>query len=206
MLLKACEKFGVHHDVKFNAKKSAVMVFRSKTMKDLGLPDLNMYGEKIQEVTKTKYLGHIITNDLADDADIDRQVKKLYAQGNSILRKFHMCSWDVKLTLFRAYCSPLYTAQLWWSHKRASINKLNVTYHNLFKMFLGLRKYESTSLLCTALDVQCCQAVIRRLIYSFMVRLAATKNSIITAMYATSMYYTSRIRKHWLHLLHTSSG
>ena len=43
-----------------------------------------MYGEKIQEVTKTKYLGHIITNDLANDADIDRQVKKLYAQDNSI--------------------------------------------------------------------------------------------------------------------------
>ena len=139
MLLKACEKFGVHHDVNFNAKKSAVMVFRSKTMKDLELPDLNMYGEKIQEVTKTKYLGHIITNDLTDDADIDRQVKKLYAQGNSILRKFHMCSWDVKLTLFRAYCSPLYTAQLWWSHKRASINRLKVTYHNLFKMFLNLQ-------------------------------------------------------------------
>ena len=182
------------------------MVFRSKTMKDLELPDLNMYGEKIQEVTKTKYLGHIITNDLTDDADIDRQVKKLYAQGNSILRKFHMCSWDVKLTLFRAYCSPLYTAQLWWSHKRASINRLKVTYHDLFKMFLGLPKYESTSLLCTALDVQCWQAVIQRLIYSFMVRLAATQNSIITAMYTTSMYYTPRIRKHWLHLLHTSSG
>ena len=178
MLLKACEKFGVHYVVKFNAKKSAVMVFRSKTMKDLVLPDLNMYGEKIQEVTKTKC--NIITNDLTDDADIDRQVKKLYAQGNSILRKFHMCSWDVKLTLFRAYCSPLYTAQLWWSHKRASINRLKVPCHNLFKMFLGLPKYESTSLLCTALDVQCCQAVIRRLIYNFiMVRLAATKNSII---------------------------
>ena len=31
-----------------------------------------------------------------------------------------------------------------------------------------------------------------------MVRLAATKNSIITAMYTTNMYYTSRIRKHIL--------
>ena len=156
MLLKACEKFGVHHDVKFNAKKSVVMIFRSKTMRDLVLPDLNMYGEKIQEVTKTKYLGLIITNDLTDDAHIDRQVKMLYAQG-----KFHMCSW-----------AP-----------RASINRLKVTYHNLFKMFLGLPKYESTSLLCTALDVQCCQAVIRRQIYSFMVRLAATKNNIITCSY-----------------------
>ena len=137
---------------------------------------------------------------------IDKLRSCMLMQGNSILRKFHMCSWDVKLTLFRASCSPLYTAQLWWSHKRASINRLKVMYHNLFKMFLGLPKYESTSLLCAALDVQCCQAVIRRLTYSFMVRLAATKNSIITAMYTTSMYYTSRIRKHWLHLLHTSSG
>ena len=30
-LLRECEKFGTRHDVKYNAKKSAVMIYRSMT-------------------------------------------------------------------------------------------------------------------------------------------------------------------------------
>ena len=32
-LLRECEKFGTRHDVKYNAKKSAVMIYRSMTLK-----------------------------------------------------------------------------------------------------------------------------------------------------------------------------
>ena len=35
-----------------------------------------------------KYLGHIIANDLHDDADISRQTRSLYARANMLLRKF----------------------------------------------------------------------------------------------------------------------
>ena len=88
----------------------------------------------------------------------------------------------------------------------STINRLYVSYHNLLKMFLGLPKYESTRLICMGLDVQCCQAVIRKLIYKFMSRLEASKNGIIVAVLESSIYYVSRIRKHLLNLLHISSG
>ena len=47
-----------------------------------------------------KYLGHIITDDGKDDKDILNACGQLYAQGNSLLRKFHMCTDRVKTKLF----------------------------------------------------------------------------------------------------------
>ena len=46
-------------------------------------------------------------------------------------------------------------------------------------MFLGMSKYESTSYLCTLFDIQCCQSVIRKLVYGFMCRLDSSVNYII---------------------------
>ena len=46
-------------------------------------------------------------------------------------------------------------------------------------MFLGMSKYESTSYLCTLFDIQCCQSVIRKLVYGFMCRLDSSVNCII---------------------------
>ena len=48
-------------------------------------------------------LGHIMSSDWKDDMDIMRQCKQIYAQGKTIVRKFHMCSDNLKITLFRTY-------------------------------------------------------------------------------------------------------
>ena len=42
-----------------------------------------------------------------------------------------------------------------------------------------MSKYESTSYLCTLFDIQCCQSVIRKLVYGFMCRLDSSVNYII---------------------------
>ncbi len=134
-------------------------------------------------VASYKYLGHYITDDLSDDDDINRQRRTLFVQGNIILRKFSMCSLGVKLTLFRTYCSPMYTVQLWWNYTKSTITKLQISYHNIFKMFLVVSKYESTSYLCTLFDIQCCQSVIINLVYDFICRLASSVNYIIKDIY-----------------------
>ena len=206
-LLRECEKFGTRHDVKYNAKKSAVMIYRSMTLKGCTISNFKLNGMILHMVASYKYLGHYITDYLSDDDDINRQRRTLFVQGNIILRKFNMCSLGVKLTLFRTYCSPMYTAQLWWNYKKSTITKLQIAYHNIFKMFLGMSKYESTSYLCTLFDIQCCQSVIRKLVYGFMCRLDSSVNCIIKGigLLATSLRYTSRIRKHWCSLLYINS-
>ena len=57
----------------------------------------------------------------------------------------------VRLALFRSFCSPMYTSQLWWNYKkcRPTVKRLLITYHNVFKMSIYMSKYESTSVLCT---------------------------------------------------------
>ena len=68
-----------------------------------------------------------------------------------------------------------------------------------------MSKYESTSYLCTLFDIQCCQSVIRKLVYGFMCRLDSSVNCIIKGILATSLRYPSSIRKHWCSLLYINS-
>ena len=180
------------------------MVFKTAEMRNLCVPNFNLSGACLSTSEGLKYLGHFILPSLEDDKDIARQTRKVFAQGNVILRRFHMCSAEVKLNLFRSFCSPMYTSQLWWSYKKSTIKKLHVSYHTILKLFLGFSKYESTSFVCTVFNVQCCQSIIRNLIHKFIVRLDKSCNEIIACLCKSSLMLTSRIRKHWCSLLHLS--
>ena len=77
----------------------------------------------------------------------------------------------------------MYTAHLWWKYRRATIIGLCTSYYNILKKFLGLSKYERTSMVCTLLNVQRCRAVIRGLVYSFWQRLRSCSNTLIVALW-----------------------
>ncbi len=93
-------------------KKSVAMIWRTKDNKDLNFPDLYLSGQDLNVYTTAKYLGHIINNNMSDD-NMYRQRRKLYAQTNMLVRKCYVCSDQVKINLFRAYCTSFYTAPLW---------------------------------------------------------------------------------------------
>ena len=76
--------------------------------------------------------------------------------------------------------------------KKITITKLQIAYHNMFNMFLGMSKYESTIYLCTVFDMQCCQSVIRKLVDGFMCRLDSYV--IVNDTQATGLRFSSRIR------------
>ena len=59
------------------------------------------------------------------DDDMTRQYKRIYAQGNTLIREFYMCTEDVNCTLFKSYCTSLYTCQLWYNYKSVSSRKYN---------------------------------------------------------------------------------
>ena len=82
LLLHVCGKYGLEHDIRFNSKKSAVIIFRNSFVKDFSYPSFVMNGESIKEVPFVKYLGHVISADMKDDLDIMRHCRQLYAQGS----------------------------------------------------------------------------------------------------------------------------
>ena len=180
------------------------MFIKPANMSDIQLPVFRINNEVIKVETDYTYLGHIICNTLADNLDIMKQRRKLYAQGNSIIRKFSMCTLQVKLTLFQSYCTPMYLAQLWTHYKQGTINKLYIAYHTVLKMFLGLSKWEHTRPICAMLNVQYCPALIRGYIYKFMCRLKISRNVLIQSILGTSCFFNSRLWKHWRKLLYTN--
>ena len=137
-LLCACEVYSLEHSIVYNSKKSTVLVCRNKAMTHAVCPSFIVNGDVIPESEKVKYLGHIICSDLSDDEDMMRQRRHLYAQGNAISRSFHMCSIAVKNTLFRTFCTPMYTCHLWWNYTAQSFDKLKVAFNNAFRMVQGI--------------------------------------------------------------------
>ena len=91
-LLEICEKYASENDIIFNTKKSVVLVRRSKLLKNALIQPFILCGEKLLEVNEVKYLGHYITADGKDEKDMIRACRQLYARGNSLIRKFHMCT------------------------------------------------------------------------------------------------------------------
>ena len=59
----------------------------------------------------------------------------MYTRVNMLIRKFHKCSTEVKIRLFRAYCICPYGAALWTRFAAESLNKFRRCYHKSIKMF-----------------------------------------------------------------------
>ena len=204
-LIETCHKFGSNNDIKFNTSKSAILPFLPEDKKKFKIPTLYLNNEQIPVVSSFKYLGHILTNKGSDDEDIGRQRKKIYAQGNSILRKFYMCSTEVKVTLFKSYCTSLYTAHLWTNYSNKAINDFYIAYHNVMKLFLGLPKREHNRPLCVLHEIPYGPALMGNLIFKFTRRLDNSENSILYTLNNSDCKYESPIRNKWKSLLYISN-
>ena len=196
-LLKTCEQFGLTHDVKYNSEKSSVMIKKSKALRDAQFGDFLVSGEIIPRKDTVKYLGHYICSDLSDDRDIKRQYQRLYGHANSLVRRFHMCSEQVKIKLFRAYCTPLYTSQLWFNYKQKTMRKLIVGYNNALRILLKLPWDCSASQMFAERHLPSAKALLRNLIYRFMKRLEVSSNALIIAIRNSDLHWSSRLKKHW---------
>ena len=151
---------------------------------------------------------HYSCADMKDDLDIMSQCRQLYAQGNVHIckrraraRRFHMCSDNVKVTLFRSYCSSLYTSQLWWKYRVNSIRKLYVAYNNAFRMLFRLPRDCRASGMFAVNNVMSCPALVRKLVFGFYKRVNPSQNCIGQAICGSDIWWKSSIRSNWHKLL-----
>jgi len=47
---------------------------------------------KLKFVSQFRYLGHVINDNLKDDDDIKREIKKLFVNTNTLVNRFQRCS------------------------------------------------------------------------------------------------------------------
>ena len=105
-------------------------------------------------------------------------------------------------TLFRSFCTPMYTCQLWWNFSVQSMHKLNVAYNNAFIFMHHLPTYGSASLMFVVNRVPNCRTVIRNRIYGFMKRLVSSSNALVLSTVTSDARFRSIIVRHWLKSLY----
>ncbi|PZC70507.1 hypothetical protein B5X24_HaOG215770 [Helicoverpa armigera] len=87
-LLAICEAYAKQHGLKYNSLKSEIMVFEARRNGTCEVFPNNIVlnGTALRMVFK-KYLGHVLTPDLRDNDDIERERRALAVRANMIARR-----------------------------------------------------------------------------------------------------------------------
>ena len=147
-MLKICDNYAKEFNVAFNAKKSKCLIVSShQSNRKFSCPVPHFYvgGNVIEIVNKWPHLGHIITDRLSDDIDVDSRRNSLIGQINNVLCYFHNLDSVTKTKLLKSYCSSFYGCELWdfwdggvdkfskaWRQGQRSVWKLPFDTHRRF--------------------------------------------------------------------------
>ncbi|XP_048479057.1 uncharacterized protein LOC125488972 [Plutella xylostella] len=181
-LLSICESYAEAHGLRYNAKKSELLVFKAGTKYYPDIPEVTLSGAPLKVVPRFKYLGHWVSESQSDDWDIERERRALAVRSNMLIRRFARCTKSVKITLFRAYCQSFYTCALWISFTQKAYNALRVQYNNAFRMLLGLPRYCSASGMFAEAHTDGFHAIMRKRVASLMRRVRASTNGLLTTI------------------------
>ena len=72
VLLSIWSTYGIEYDVMYNSTTSNVLVFRSKLLKNVHVPEFEINNTANDRVSMYKYIGHCINDELSDDDDMTR--------------------------------------------------------------------------------------------------------------------------------------
>ncbi len=128
---------------------------------------------------------------MTDDKDIERQCRMMYMQVNILLRKFSFCSDEVKVSLFKAYRTPLYAAHLWCNYRASSLQKLQVAYNDAMRILLRRPRWHGACEICVSVREITLKALLRNLMYRFICRLNASINEIIVGLSNIGLVHVS---------------
>ena len=142
-------------------------------------PTITLGRHQLQFVTEFPYLGHIISNDLNDNPDIEQKRRKLCALGNMVTRRFAFCNRDTKLALFRAYFYGIYGSPLWANHSQESLRRIRVVHNDILRRLTYTPRFHSASALFQECNLRCLKEIIRFSIASLVKRLQESENTLI---------------------------
>ena len=134
--LYICNEYAAEHQLIYNGSKSFSLCFKRKKSK-ISSPTIFLDQSKIPLVAQCRYPGTTISINNSD-LDLKRQMRKMYANDNLLLRKYSKCSVNGKCYLFKTHCSNLYCVPMWFDCTKTALIKLKVAYNNSLRRFMGL--------------------------------------------------------------------
>jgi len=131
-------------------------------------------------------------------------MKAVYAKGNILIRKFSLCSDEVKTQLFTSFCSNMYCSALWSHYKASSHKNVIVGYNNVYRYLLKVKGPCSISQLFLTNGVNTFKILFRKSVYSLLSRASASFNILVkTIVNSTYFIFESDLFKKWQSCLYT---
>ena len=196
-LIKNCTHYANDHHIIYNTKKTKFMCFKPKFYSDVEFPSCSLLGKPIKHVDTEKYLGVMISNNCKDEDDIRRQMRCIYAMGNTIIRHFRFCSENVKVCIFKTYMSNLYCCALWTRYTAALYDKIRISYKRVFRNLFNIDTFCSTTGKMTMYNISDFDTVVRKNILSLRNRVLSSNNVILSAITSAESFYSSQINVNW---------
>ncbi len=131
-------------------------------------------------------------------------LRSFYARSNTILRKFHYCSIDVKLLLLQAYCLPSYCSHHWIRYKKSTYTKLRVAYNKVYRRILGYTRRDSASEMFVSNSLQNFDALFRKNVHNFHCRVQYIGNILVKVVYNTITLVNNAMWIKWMSTLQTN--
>ena len=137
--------------------------------------------------------------------DIMKQMRGLYARAHSVLRKFAACSFELKLTLFKAFCTSFYCAHLWYKFTKHVMSKVRVAYNNVFRLLFGYRRSCSASEMFVYNNIYNFEGRLRKNINDFTMRIiiGSSSNVLIATLIENSFILAGPLRQKWITSVYT---
>jgi hypothetical protein len=177
MMLNVCEAEAATLDIEYNTSKTVCMLIKPRNMQRLPFRvESVLGGSQLEYVDTFPYLGQLITNDLSDNAAISKQIRKLNAVGNQLVRKFNFCTTDVKV-------------------------QLRVAYNDIFRRLVGVPRRTSASLVFAVYGADCLKVRGRKSAYSLQERVMISNNPFLEAIRSSDGYEASPLRERWDRIL-----
>ena len=201
ILIDCCVSFAASNDIIFNQSKSKCMYIQSKKYKDLPQPEIYLQEQLMTFVDYEKYLGVVMSDNCTNDRDITRHMRSLYARGNLIIRNFKHCSNEVKIQLFKTFCSNMYCGHLWSSYFSYSYSKIRVAFKQIYRCLMKLDRRSSISQSMLIFDIDNFDIIIRKAVYNFRQRLMKSENTVIGAIINSMFFQCSTTLRRWYKIL-----
>ena len=135
----------------------------------------------------------------------DRSRQTIRFGGGVLSRKRYMCKKSVKCTLFKSYCTSLYTCPLWFCYRAESMRKLCVAYNNVFRFLCNEPRDCSAIYMFVSRGLPTCKMLIRKNVYSLLTCIAKSGNAILQSIMNSDALYTSPLCRHWRKMLYVYS-
>ncbi len=200
-MINICLDFVDEHHLLINKKKTKCMSILPRELKEIYTPVFYLHESRISQVHNERYLGVVISDSQNDDEAILKEMRSLYCRGNIVLKKFKNCSENVKVQLFKSYCTSFYCSALWTSFKNSSLKSMKVAFNNIFRLLFGVSRRESVSQNLLVRGIPCFNVIRRKQVFSLYSRVLTSSNIPIQTMCESTFFISSSIFKKWEDIL-----